>query len=160
MQGHCLNFVEVARGRGPLATRRPFLLPTCRTPRSSRSYQWPLRLTEYCSQAHVRESTRWCTKVYWLSGLTCTDENFSQKAGAFQAACDNQAGHCLPKKRVARPSRGISKIRGTFLGVPIILFIVFWGLYWGSPILGNYQQYCGGCPGDAGHIAAGRWRAR
>ena len=29
-------------------------------------------------------------QVYWLSGLTCTDENFSQKAGAFQAACDNQ----------------------------------------------------------------------
>jgi len=24
--------------------------------------------------------------VYWLSGLTCTDENFSQKAGAFKAA--------------------------------------------------------------------------
>jgi len=24
--------------------------------------------------------------VYWLSGLTCTDENFSQKAGAFEAA--------------------------------------------------------------------------
>lgn len=33
---------------------------------------------------------RSATKVYWLSGLTCTDENFSQKAGAFQAACDNQ----------------------------------------------------------------------
>jgi len=26
--------------------------------------------------------------VYWLSGLTCTDENFSQKAGAFKAAGD------------------------------------------------------------------------
>lgn len=24
--------------------------------------------------------------VYWLSGLTCTDDNFMQKAGAFQAA--------------------------------------------------------------------------
>merc|ERR1719188_990063 len=24
--------------------------------------------------------------VYWLSGLTCSDENFSQKAGAFEAA--------------------------------------------------------------------------
>merc|ERR1719433_330059 len=24
--------------------------------------------------------------VYWLSGLTCTDENFSQKAGAFESA--------------------------------------------------------------------------
>ena len=30
-------------------------------------------------------------------------------------------------------------IRGTFLGVPIIRIIVFWGLYWGTPILGNYQ---------------------
>mmetsp|Transcript_53959 Transcript_53959/g.128544 ORF Transcript_53959/g.128544 Transcript_53959/m.128544 type:complete len:683 (-) Transcript_53959:95-2143(-) len=26
--------------------------------------------------------------VYWLSGLTCTDENFSQKAGAFEAAAE------------------------------------------------------------------------
>merc|ERR1711976_1129136 len=34
--------------------------------------------------------------VYWLSGLTCTDENFSQKAGAFQAACDNQLVLVLP----------------------------------------------------------------
>ena len=28
---------------------------------------------------------------------------------------------------------------GAFLGVPIIRTIVFLGLYWGSPILGNYQ---------------------
>jgi len=34
--------------------------------------------------------------VYWLSGLTCTDENFSQKAGAFQAACDNQVALVMP----------------------------------------------------------------
>jgi len=34
--------------------------------------------------------------VYWLSGLTCTDENFSQKAGAFQAACDNQVVLVMP----------------------------------------------------------------
>jgi len=27
--------------------------------------------------------------VYWLSGLTCTDENMSQKGGAFQAASDH-----------------------------------------------------------------------
>jgi len=25
--------------------------------------------------------------VFWLSGLTCTDENFAQKAGAFETAC-------------------------------------------------------------------------
>ena len=32
------------------------------------------------------------------------------------------------------------KIRGTFLGVPIIRAIVFWGLYWGPPLfLGNYN---------------------
>merc|ERR1712107_456724 len=34
--------------------------------------------------------------VYWLSGLTCTDENFSQKAGAFQAACDSQVVIVMP----------------------------------------------------------------
>ena len=34
---------------------------------------------------------------------------------------------------------GLPKIRSTFLGVPIIRTIVFWGLYWGPLILGNYQ---------------------
>lgn len=34
--------------------------------------------------------------VYWLSGLTCTDENFSMKAGAFQDACDNQVVLVMP----------------------------------------------------------------
>ena len=28
---------------------------------------------------------------------------------------------------------------GTILGVPIIRIIVFWGLYWGALILGNYH---------------------
>ena len=28
---------------------------------------------------------------------------------------------------------------GTFLGVPILRIIVYWGLYWGLPILGNYH---------------------
>ena len=26
------------------------------------------------------------------------------------------------------------KIRGTFLGVPIVRIIILWGLFWGSPI--------------------------
>jgi S-formylglutathione hydrolase len=33
---------------------------------------------------------------YWLSGLTCTDENFSQKAGAYQAACSHQVALVMP----------------------------------------------------------------
>ena len=33
---------------------------------------------------------------------------------------------------------GFPKIRGTFLGVPMMRTIVYWGLYWGSLILGNY----------------------
>ena len=28
---------------------------------------------------------------------------------------------------------------GTFLGVPIIRIIVYWGLYWGPPVLGIYH---------------------
>ena len=34
---------------------------------------------------------------------------------------------------------GFLEIMGSFLGVPIIRTIVFWGLYWGSPIFGNYH---------------------
>ena len=34
---------------------------------------------------------------------------------------------------------GFPKIRDTFLGIPIIRTVVFWGLYWGSPIYGNYH---------------------
>ena len=36
---------------------------------------------------------------------------------------------------------GFPKIRGTLLGIPIIRTIVFWGLYWGPDILGNYHMY-------------------
>ena len=35
---------------------------------------------------------------------------------------------------------GFPKIRGTFLGVPIIKTIEFGGLYWGPLILGNYHM--------------------
>ena len=34
---------------------------------------------------------------------------------------------------------GFPKFRGTFLGVPIIRIIVYWGLYWGPPIWGTYH---------------------
>ena len=41
------------------------------------------------------------------------------------------------------PLWGFPKIRGTILGVPRIRTIVFWGLYWGPPILGNYRVLFG-----------------
>lgn len=34
--------------------------------------------------------------LYWLSGLTCTDENFAQKAGAFRAAADLNIAIVMP----------------------------------------------------------------
>ena len=34
---------------------------------------------------------------------------------------------------------GFAKLRGTVFGIPIIRIIVDWGLYWGPPILGNYN---------------------
>ena len=36
------------------------------------------------------------------------------------------------------PIWGLSKIRGTFLGVPILRTVVFGALYWGPCILGNF----------------------
>ena len=35
---------------------------------------------------------------------------------------------------------GFPKLGVPFLGVPIIRTIVFWGLYWGPTILGNYHM--------------------
>ena len=34
---------------------------------------------------------------------------------------------------------GFPTIRGTGFGVPTIGTIVYWGLYWGTPIFGNYH---------------------
>ena len=45
----------------------------------------------------------------------------------------------LKRKRNLSSYWGFGKIRGTLLGVPIIRTIVFWGLYWGAPILGIYH---------------------
>ena len=36
---------------------------------------------------------------------------------------------------------GFPKIRGANLGAPILRSIVFWGLYRGPPILGNYYLH-------------------
>ena len=33
----------------------------------------------------------------------------------------------------------VSQITGTILGVSIIGIVIFWGLFWGPPILGNYH---------------------
>ena len=35
---------------------------------------------------------------------------------------------------------GFPKIRGSLLGVSIIRIIVFWNLYLGTPMLGNYYM--------------------
>ena len=35
-----------------------------------------------------QEAAKKIPVLYWLSGLTCTDENFMQKAGAFRKAAE------------------------------------------------------------------------
>ena len=42
-------------------------------------------------------------------------------------------GSCFCSE-VGRIMWGFPKIRGAFLGVPIIRIIVYWGLYWSPPI--------------------------
>jgi len=47
-----------------------------------------------------------CPVVYWLSGLTCTDRNFVEKAGAVEAAVmiDAELSFGAPKRRLAEQS--------------------------------------------------------
>ena len=46
-----------------------------------------------------------------------------------------------PPAEASQSIWGFPNIRDLFLGIPIIRTIVFGGLYWGSPILGNYHFY-------------------
>ena len=46
----------------------------------------------------------------------------------------------LDALRGHRDVGGFSKIRGTFLGVPITTIIVFEDLYWASPCFGTLQS--------------------
>ena len=55
---------------------------------------------------------------------------------------------------------GVPKIRGTLVGVPIIRTIVFWGLCWGPPILGNYHigmQKVHGCGRSSEELQQARY---
>ncbi len=42
--------------------------------------------------------------IYWLSGLTCDDTNFSTKAGAFSAAAAERVAIVIPDTRAASAS--------------------------------------------------------
>ena len=53
-----------------------------------------------------------------------------------------KAEHPMAGHGEGRLMWGFPKIRGTFLGFPIIRMLVFWGLYWGTLILGNYHVGC------------------
>ena len=47
---------------------------------------------------------------------------------------------CLQSRLGGNKMWGFPQIRGTILGVLIIIrTIIYWGLYWGPSILGNYH---------------------
>lgn len=52
--------------------------------------------------------------LYWLSGLTCTDENFMQKAGAFKAAA--QAGIAIVAPDTSPRGEGVADNKSYDLG--------------------------------------------
>lgn len=53
-----------------------------------------------------------CPVVYWLSGLTCTDRNFVEKAGAVEAAVilDPELAPGCTRRRHAQSPRGRSSL--------------------------------------------------
>ena len=54
---------------------------------ASRSTKTPMRFSVFVPEAASAASP--APVLYWLSGLTCTDENFTQKAGAQRAAANH-----------------------------------------------------------------------
>ena len=74
---------------------------------------------------------------------------FIAACAQFHCTCQSQVLDCTLGKPLPQSQEamwiarlviwGFPKIRGTILGVPIMRIIVFWGLYWGPLILGNYH---------------------
>ena len=50
-------------------------------------------------------------------------------------------GPAREPQQLEKTSGGFPKLGSTFLGVPIIRIIIYWGLYWGPLILGNYHIF-------------------
>jgi S-formylglutathione hydrolase len=50
------------------------------------SMQFAVYLPPHCSSSGSGQGVQKVPVIYWLSGLTCTDENFMQKAGALKMA--------------------------------------------------------------------------
>ena len=64
----------------------------------------------------------------------------SVKGGNLVSTVGGAGGSLLHRKpQILDAKWDFPKIRGTILGVSIIRTRVFWGLYWGPLIMGNYQ---------------------
>jgi S-formylglutathione hydrolase FrmB len=65
--------------------------------------------------------------LYWLSGLTCTDENFVIKAGAQRAAAAHGialvAPDTSPRMSIAKPPPPLPITAFCFLGFMPVLYI-------------------------------------
>ena len=95
---------------------------------------------------------KWKLPYYILSGHTIAQQCSSPEKGGLRAQgipnTNFNAGALQNDSRVLDPAPsapaakkgGIPKIKGTILEVPIIRTIIFWGLFWGPPILGKYQS--------------------
>ena len=88
-----------------------------------------------------------------LSYTQCVNSSKHFQMPGGKCACEADALH-----RGHGQNWGVPKIKGTPLEVPIIRTIVFWGLYWGPLLLGNYQL-CSGGTGATGAKST-KWRER
>ena len=65
--------------------------------------------------------------------------NFGKPPNVTQEGTGDKIAWVAPSRIISKSVWEFPKIRGTILGVPILRIILFWGLYWGPPILGNYH---------------------
>ena len=73
--------------------------------------------------------------LYWLSGLTCTDENFMQKAGAFRAAA--KAGIAIVAPDTSPRGEGVADDEGYDLGQGAGFYVNATQTPWSA----HYQMY-------------------
>ena len=73
-----------------------------------------------------------------LQGSICSCKHILRRSAVLPAPC--MVPNVLQSFFWGLPKWVLPKIRGTFLGVPIIMNIIVLGLYWATLILGDYQM--------------------
>ena len=104
-----------------------------------------VRLWRLTVQPTSRQECTFLPHVFSYTTLGCSFRGLRSNFGEMDYLSEVQTiANSSAKLSCMVKNGGFPKLRGTVLGVPVLRTVVFWGLYWGSSVLGNYRMCSAG----------------